>query len=416
MKKNILVAVCLLLAIATASSAANVAETFSISPMIGGISFEGKQHLETNPVYGLRLGYNFTKELGVEALFDYAHTEPTLTGGNVDFYRYGGELLYHFLPDNKFVPYIAAGYAAASFNGSVPLSNSNFTRGAFDYGLGAKFFLTDKIALRGDIRHLVYHFDGTQQAIEYMAGLYIPFGGAKPVVKAIESAQAPMPVVVPALVVAPQPAVPAANLTISKPSITKGEPATLTWTSQNASACDIQPNIGKVQPQGSLALTPLDSTTYTLTCNGEGGTAKKSANIIVQKPVPVVVVPPAEVPVAKLCSPTVINIQFDTNKSAIKPQFHGELKKLADFLIEFPEAKGEIEGHTDNVGAKEANIKLSQHRAESVRNYLVKTFGIAPERISAKGYGPAKPVADNKTKEGKLQNRRVEANFTCGNQ
>ena len=87
--------------------------------------------------------------------------------------------------------------------------------------------------------------------------------------------------------------------------------------------------------------------------------------------------------------------------------------ELGDFLKEFTDAKGVIEGHTDSVGDKALNIKLSQRRADSVRNYLVKTFGIAPERISAKGFGPTKPVADNKTSEGKLKNRRVEANFSC---
>ena len=61
---------------------------------------------------------------------------------------------------------------------------------------------------------------------------------------------------------------------------------------------------------------------------------------------------------------------------------------MGDFLKEFPNAKRVIEGYTDNVGDKASNMKLSQRRAESVRNYMVKTFGIAPERITAKGYGP----------------------------
>jgi len=113
------------------------------------------------------------------------------------------------------------------------------------------------------------------------------------------------------------------------------------------------------------------------------------------------------------CSPTVIDIQFDTNKSEIKPQYQDELKTLADFLKEFPNAKGVIEGHTDNVGDKASNMKLSQRRADSVRSYLIKTLGVAPERIKAEGYGPTKPVADNKTKEGKAKNRRIEANFVC---
>jgi len=216
---------------------------------------------------------------------------------------------------------------------------------------------------------------------------------------------------------APAPA-PSDILTIAPSSIAKGQTAILTWSSKNASKCTIQPNVGPVEPQGSIVIKPADNTTYTLTCSGEGDTAATSAanisvNAPVPVPVPVVIAPPVAAPAAKLCSPTVIDIQFDTNKSDIKPQFHAELKKLGDFLKEFPDAKGVIEGHTDSVGDKASNIKLSQRRADSVRNYLVKSFGIAPERISSKGFGPTKPVADNKTAEGKLKNRRVEANFSC---
>jgi OOP family OmpA-OmpF porin len=118
-------------------------------------------------------------------------------------------------------------------------------------------------------------------------------------------------------------------------------------------------------------------------------------------------------PVAKLCSPTVLDVKFDTNKSDIKPQYRDELKKVGDFLIEFPNAKGVIEGHTDSVGSKPSNMKLSQRRADSVRGYIINTFKIAPERITAKGFGPTKPVADNKTAAGKQKNRRIEANFSC---
>ena len=57
------------------------------------------------------------------------------------------------------------------------------------------------------------------------------------------------------------------------------------------------------------------------------------------------------------------------------------------------------------------NQKLSQRRAESVKNYLVQNFGIDPARLSAKGYGMTRPIADNKTAEGRQKNRRIEANF-----
>ncbi|MDR3578866.1 MAG: OmpA family protein [Oryzomonas sp.] len=212
---------------------------------------------------------------------------------------------------------------------------------------------------------------------------------------------------------APATPAPSDNLMITPNTIIKGETASLLWSSRNATNCDIQPGIGAVRPQGSLTITPSVDAAYTLICSGDGGTAKSTANISVNASVnaPAPIQPKAQ---AKLCSPTELDIKFDTNKADIKPRYHDELKKLADFLKEFPDAKGVIEGHTDNAGLKEMNMKLSQRRADSVRNYLVKHFGIAPERLGAKGFGPTKPIADNKTSAGKQKNRRIEANFTCG--
>ena len=151
-----------------------------------------------------------------------------------------------------------------------------------------------------------------------------------------------------------------------------------------------------------------------LTACGKAPAPEAAAPAATPAPVaaPVVVTPPPA-PVAKMCSPTVLNIKFDTNKADIKPQYHDELKALADFLKEFPNAKGVIEGHTDSDGSMASNMKLSQRRADSVRNYLIKNFGISAERIAAKGFGPTKPVADNKTATGKQKNRRIETNFVC---
>jgi OOP family OmpA-OmpF porin len=230
--------------------------------------------------------------------------------------------------------------------------------------------------------------------------------------QAVAPAPAPMPVPMPA----PMPT-PTSKLSITPDLITRGQSAKMSWTSQNATDCDIQPGVGSVRPQGSMTITPADNTAYTLVCRGAGGTADSTANISVAAPTPAaapVIVPSPPAPVEKMCSPTVINIKFDTNKADIKPQYHDELKKLADFLIEFPNAKGVIEGHTDSDGDKASNMRLSQRRADSVRNYIIKNFGLAPERFSAKGFGPTRPVADNKTKEGKQRNRRIEANFDCG--
>ena len=109
-------------------------------------------------------------------------------------------------------------------------------------------------------------------------------------------------------------------------------------------------------------------------------------------------------------------LEFDSGQSDITPDHYARLKKLADYLKECPEVTGEITGHTDNVRFPDKsmdNLKLSQLRADNIRLYLIITYGIDPKRISARGYGSTKPVADNNTEEGKRKNRRIGANFRC---
>jgi outer membrane protein OmpA-like peptidoglycan-associated protein len=102
-----------------------------------------------------------------------------------------------------------------------------------------------------------------------------------------------------------------------------------------------------------------------------------------------------------------INIIFDSGKSNVKSQYSGEIERLVKIIKKDPKAKFEIQGHTDDVGDAKTNLSLSQKRAEAVKNELVKK-GIEKSRISAKGFGESSPKADNKTKEGKILNRRIE--------
>lgn len=104
-----------------------------------------------------------------------------------------------------------------------------------------------------------------------------------------------------------------------------------------------------------------------------------------------------------------LEVAFDSGKTTIKQQYHEPIKKVADFMKTYPETTAVIGGYTDNVGSKESNERLSARRAESVRKYLIEKFGIASDRVTAKGYGPANPIADNATPEGRAKNRRIEA-------
>lgn len=105
-----------------------------------------------------------------------------------------------------------------------------------------------------------------------------------------------------------------------------------------------------------------------------------------------------------------IRVLFDTNKSVVKPEYTGDIEAVAKLLKDYPTAKVEIQGHTDSRGDADLNGKLSQDRADAVASVLVKNFGIAADRVTAKGYGSSQPVADNKTAEGQAKNRRVIAN------
>jgi OmpA-OmpF porin, OOP family len=101
-------------------------------------------------------------------------------------------------------------------------------------------------------------------------------------------------------------------------------------------------------------------------------------------------------------------IYFDINKDVVKPESYGTLKGIADVLNENPDVRVKIVGHTDSDGADAANLDLSKRRGTSVKNELVKSFGIDASRLESDGLGETKPVAPNDIPANKAKNRRVE--------
>jgi len=101
------------------------------------------------------------------------------------------------------------------------------------------------------------------------------------------------------------------------------------------------------------------------------------------------------------------NVFFDFDKFDLRPESFVELDRVVKLLNENPAIEIEMSAHTDSRGADDYNLKLSDNRAKSVMDYIV-SKGIAASRITSKGYGETKPVADNKTDEGRARNRRTE--------
>ena len=326
----------------------------SVSPVIGGYVFEGSQHFDHRPLYGGRIGYDFTKYIGVEGLFEYVRTNYRPTDTAMDFYGYRAEGLFYLLPDSKLVPYLAFGIGGVTFN--YPDKHRHLSLG---YGAGLKYFLTDWLALRADLRYVVTE-NPFYNNLEYAVGLTFYFGGTK--TTAVSTRQAEAETVV---TTEPPPATPA-------PLVKEPEPAPV-------------PPVKEPEPAPAPPPPPVQ----------EMKKAPEAASVAEQK-----ILEKGRVQML---------IEFDTGKAIVKPKYYKEIEAVADVMKKYPDMNIVIEGHTDNVGGKQYNQGLSQKRADAIKKVMVTKYKIPAKRLTAKGFGMTKPIASNATKEGKQQNRRVEA-------
>jgi len=322
MKNLLFVAGCALFALVLAAQA--MAEvrpgSFAITPYVGGYTFEGDQNIETGPTFGLRGGYNFTRNWGIEGVLGFTPTEQKRNDSDVDATTYRLEGLYHFMPEKDLVPFLALGVGGITID-SEGSGVKDRTDGIITAGGGLKYFINDAFAVRGDGRYIL-DLSHTLSNWEYTVGLSFMFGGEKPAAKAVTSTPEP-----------------------------QAEPA---------------PVIMAAEPRPDLM---------------------------------------------KYC--TDLKIEFDIDKADIRPQYQDEVKRVADFMKQYPSTTAVIEGHTDDVGGDDYNMKLSQRRAEAVVNSLVDNYGIDRSRLSAKGYGKTRPITTNVTEAGKQQNRRIQAIIDC---
>jgi len=203
---------------------------------------------------------------------------------------------------------------------------------------------------------------------------------------------------------APAAARPTVTLQASPASINKGESATLTWNSTDATELSIAPEVGAVTAQGSTKVSPADSTTYTITASGPGGSASATASVSVNAPPPPPP-PPAGPTDDELFLREVRDAYFDLDKADIRPDARAALSKTADFLKNYPRFKVTIEGHCDERGSTEYNLSLGDRRASAVKQYLV-SLGIAADRVSTVSYGKEKPFCMESNETCWQQNRR----------
>jgi OmpA-OmpF porin, OOP family len=331
MKKIVFLTILLSVAFTYTIFAANRDGSFTIGLSGGGYTFDSREDVETTALGMGRLGYDFTKHIGLELLYEQAQTKTEESGFVTDLY--GGRLegLYYFMPESWFVPYLAVGAGDRTYKVKNEHTHSDF---ALAYGAGARFFATESFFIRADFRDILAFNTPNGNPVnnlEYTLGIGWLLGGKK-------KEAAPVAEVAPVIAEPPKPA-------------------------------------PVVKPEPVIPPAPVAAPTEEIMVKGRA----------------------------------TIDVKFKTNKADVIPAYDSELVKFADVLKKYPDLKVTIEGYTDNVGSAKYNKALSQRRAESVKKYLVGKLGIDASRLKAVGYGLEKPIASNKTEEGRKKNRRVEA-------
>jgi OOP family OmpA-OmpF porin len=393
MRKAIVFIAGLMFAVLSTTAYAQInAGSVNVTPTIGMYKFEGNENMDTAIALGLRAGYNFTKYIGVEG---YGLWMPGKIRNDqnqtqdMNTYAYGIEGIFHILPNGAFVPFVAVGVGGIHYTATYELTTENRTnKVTADYGGGFKYFLSDNVALRADVRHII-PFDSMHNNLLATIGLTFAFGGAKPAPAPVAE---PAPAPVPAPVAKPEPV----------DSDKDGVPDEL-------DKCPGTPAGVAVDKDGC----PLDSDNdgvpdYLDKCPGTPAGQKVDKDgcppPVVQEVKPKAAAAPEIIEKGR----TTLRVLFDTNKDVIKKNSFKDVDNLVNVMKQYPDLNVVIEGHTDNVGSAAYNKKLSQKRAEAVKKYMV-SKGIDAKRITAQGFGFEKPIADNATKAGKAKNRRVEA-------
>ena len=204
---------------------------------------------------------------------------------------------------------------------------------------------------------------------------------------------------------APPPARPTVTLQAAPATIQRGQTATLTWSSSNATTLNLAPGVGNVAPQGSSTVTPAGSTTYTITATGPGGMADASTRVTVTPPPPPPPAPAPQPSLDELFTRNVKDAYFDYDKADIRPDARDALSQTAQFLRSYPDIKVTIEGHCDERGSTEYNLALGDRRAQAVKDFLT-SLGITADRMDTISYGKERPTCSEHAESCWQQNRR----------
>jgi peptidoglycan-associated lipoprotein len=209
------------------------------------------------------------------------------------------------------------------------------------------------------------------------------------------------------------PAAPTISEFVAEPSsVERGQSATLRWSTSNATQISINRGIGTVEASGTRSVSPTETTQWTLTATGPGGTVSRSAGVTVNAPAP----PPPPAPtatkvgIAERLARDVQDALYDYDKSDIRDDARAVLTSNADaikrILSDFPSASIAVEGHCDERGSAEYNLGLGDRRATSAKDFLVQ-LGVPGDRLKTISYGKERPQCTDANETCWQKNRRA---------
>ncbi|MCI5071355.1 OmpA family protein [bacterium] len=353
---------------------------FTFSPSFGAY-YEGFEQTFTSNsdrwsniwAYGFRLGYVFSPAFEVETSFMYSNTRRGVNRQTV--YLYGGHALYNFnFFHDQFAPYILAGAGNLSMVNQFAFNYYDFS--AY-YGLGLRYFLSPKMAVRAEF-HAINNFDKSHTG--YWSGLLLTvytnssskYKQVKKVDKSTLDSDGDG-------IMDDKDNCPLQPETINQFEDEDGCPDTLPKHMLDSDGDGI------MDDQDQCPLQPETKNDY----QDDDGCPDQVPNDL------------------KAFVGRIENIFFEFDSATIRKTSYGHLNQSIKTLQRYPDLFVLIEGHTDSIGSHEYNDKLSLARAKSVKNYLIER-GLDAKRLAVKGYGSKKPMANNDTDEGRAQNRRIE--------
>jgi OmpA-OmpF porin, OOP family len=329
--------------------------SLEISPFFGYCTTATTHDLCHKDIYGLRVGYDITRNWGIEGVFDYFASRAEM---------YHVDVLYHLMPDKSLDPFFAAGLGGAHIS---PLQGDSYNTVMANVGAGVKYALSERVGLRADVRGVFTHYDNMIATV----GVTFAFGGATP-----KAAPTPPP--------APTPAPP------------QEEVATPPPPPPPAPKEEVVP---PPAPQEKAAPTPPPPPTPPTPPQEE-----------VAPPPP----PPPSSPAPKPATEKIVleEIHFDFDKATLTAAAKRILKQTVTIIKNNPGIRIQIEGHACAHGPAVYNMSLSERRANTVKEYLVKA-GISRDRLRTIAYGktrlamPEIPTKTNKNSRECTANRRV---------